>query len=391
MERRTFIKTCAQALFLASLGPALTWERALASEQPQDAILVAVHLQGGNDALNTLPPLGDPLYHRARPQLALSPRSTPTLAPGRGIHPSLSGLHHLYQEGKVAFVEGVGRPDHDRSHFRSIDIWQTAGNPTSADGWLGRLAERHDLTSVSVGDELAHALSAHRHQPLSFTGERMPEYPGGADFHASLARMYGEQAGHGLRGAILESGRRLEEVVTDYREKTNQVKLPRFFGDNPTGRRFEMAARILAAGLPPRVLHLGVGSFDTHEDQANQQARQLAEVDTALSAFWQTMEEHGLGRRVLVFGYSEFGRRVEENATGGTDHGAGGMAFLLGGKVRGGLRGTAPDLASLRDGDLSHSVDYRRLYASILEGHFHHSDANSIVPGQAALPDLFAS
>ncbi|MCA9793828.1 MAG: DUF1501 domain-containing protein [Candidatus Eremiobacteraeota bacterium] len=389
MQRRNFLKTCAQALFLASLGPALTWERALAAPRNEEAVLVAVHLQGGNDALNTLPPLTDSLYRKARPHLALSARSTPTLAPGRGIHPSLSGLHHLYQEGKVAFVEGVGRPDHDRSHFRSIDIWQTAGNPTGSEGWLGMLAERHQLTSVSVGDQLAHALANHHHQALSFTGETMPQYPGGPDFHASLARMYSEPAEAGLRRAILDSGKRLEEVVVDYRDKTARVRLPRYFGDNPTGRRFEMAARILAAGLPPRVLHLGVGSFDTHEDQANQQARQLAELDTALAAFWQTMEEYGLAHRVLVFGYSEFGRRVEENATGGTDHGAGGLAFLLGGKVQGGLRGTPPDLSALRDGDLAHSVDYRRLYASILEGHFNHSDAASIVPGHAALPGLF--
>ncbi len=393
MQRRSFLKACANTLLLAALGPALTWEKALAQTPrgQDDPILVALHLAGGNDALNTLAPVKDKLYRRARPNLALPAHSTPTLEEGWALHPSLQGLHRIYENGQVAFVQGVGRPDHDRSHFRSTDIWQTAGNPEQSEGWLGLLSDRHQLASVSVGDSLARALYSERHGALSFGGETVPSYPGNRSLHEAIRRMYGQdEVAEAARAALLDSGQRLEEVVVDYRQKAQAVQLKHGFGNHLTGKRLALAARILAAQLPPRVVHVSVGSFDTHEAQAGQQARELRQLDEALTAFWGEMKHRGLDKRVVVFGYSEFGRRVEENLSGGTDHGAGGLAFFLGQKIQGGLYGTPPDLANLRDGDLPHSVDYRQLYATVLEGHFDQASAQAIVPGHQPLPGLFA-
>ncbi|MBI3926209.1 MAG: DUF1501 domain-containing protein [Armatimonadetes bacterium] len=392
--RRQFLTTCARALALASLGPALTWEAVLARESPgksEDPVLVAIHLVGGNDALNTLVPIQDSLYRKLRPQLALPVKSTPRLDSSHGLHPALEGLRGLYEEGKVAWVQGVGRPDHDRSHFRSSDLWQTAGDLQRKEGWLGLLADRHRLASVSVGETLSRALFARHQHAFAFNKEGFPEVPGGPVFHGAVQRMYSDsQAAAPVARALKHASIQLEEVVTTYRRKAQQVQLKRSFPGHDTGRKFELAARLLAAELPPRLLHLSVGDFDTHVNQAHRHEQQLRELDQSVTALFRELEHRGLNRRVVLFGYSEFGRRAEENASGGTDHGAGGLAFLLGGTVRGGLHGASPDLSSLRDGDLSHSTDYRELYASILAGHFGTGLKGELVPGFEPIKGLFS-
>lgn len=391
-SRRNFLKYCAQGLALAALGPSLTWEKAMATPAAAgDPILVVLHLTGGNDALNTLVPYRDPLYKKARPNLALPERNLLTLEDGWGLHPSLAQLRQLYDEGRLAFINSVGRPDHDRSHFRSSDLWHTAGAVSEDQGWLGRLADQDTLTSVSIGDTLARALFAKEQRALAFNGEGFPEFPGSDKLHASVRRMYARvEERHQVQRSLKKAAGHLEEVMVDYRRRTQEVKLGHYFADNQAGKRLELAARLLAAGLPPRLLHVSCGQFDTHDEQLGQHQRQLHEVDQALGSFWKVMQDYGLDKRVVVMGYSEFGRRVEENATGGTDHGAGGLAFLLGGSVQGGIFGDKPDLSKLRDGDLPHTVDYRSLYATTLAGHLGKPAAEAVVPDHRPIEGVFA-
>lgn len=378
MNRREFLRNCALGLTAAALGPALTWEPALAAG---DTVLVALHLVGGNDGLNTLIPVLDPLYKKMRPTLALT--NVPSLGAEWGLHPALQQLHEL----PVTWVPGVGRPDHDRSHFRSSDLWQTAGTD-HRDGWLGALARRHELASVSVGDGLARALFGGEAKALAFHGETIPELPGDPALVGALRRLYAGRAHDGPVGeALAHSCGQLLTVVGEYRERCAAVKLGESFPDNPTGKRLELVARLLAAGLPPRLFHVAVGDFDTHENQLQRQKDAFRELDASLGAFWREVQRLGMTDRVLVLGYSEFGRRVQENASGGTDHGAGGLAFLLGGKARAGVHGHW-DLERLRDGDLAHQVDYRSLYAAVLDRHFRPGAAREVLPGVVAAAGL---
>lgn len=373
MNRRDFLRNCALGLTAAALGPALTWEPALAAG---DTVLVALHLVGGNDGLNTLIPVRDPLYQKLRPTLALTGKDVPRLTPEWGLHPALRQLRDL----PVTWVPGVGRPDHDRSHFRSSDLWQTAGTGRR-EGWLGALARRHELASVSVGDGLSRALFGGEARALAFHGEEIPELPGDPAVQGALRRLYAGQADHGPVGeALAHSCRQLLSVVGEYRARCARIQLAERFPDNRTGQRLELVARLLAAGLPPRLFHVAVGDFDTHENQLQRQRDALTELDEALGAFWREVQRLGMGRRVLVLGYTEFGRRVQENASGGTDHGAGGLAFLLGGRATSRIHGELPDLARLRDGDLAHQVDYRSLYATVLERHFRAGAARELWP-----------
>ncbi len=379
MNRREFLRGCAIGMTAAALGPALTWEPALADG---DTVLVALHLVGGNDALNTLIPVRDPLYKRLRPTLALP--SAPRLAGDWGLHPALEQVREL----PVTWVPGVGRPDHDRSHFRSSDLWQTAGTG-QREGWLGALARRHELASVSVGDGLARALFGGEARALAFHGEGIPELPGDPGLQGALRRLYAGKAHDGPVGeALAHSCAVLMSVVGEYRERCAAVKLGESFPDHATGKRLELVARMLAAGLPPRLYHVAVGDFDTHENQRERHRDALSQLDGALAAFWREVQRRGMARRVLVLGYSEFGRRVQENASGGTDHGAGGLAFLLGGRATARVHGRLPDLTALRDGDLAHEVDYRSLYATVLDRHLRPGSAREVLPGEAPVAGL---
>lgn len=365
LSRRSFLKSCAFTLLLTQLDPVS------ALQGPKSPTLVMVQLEGGNDALNTLVPYKDPLYARLRPHLALKPKSLLTLDSNWALHPSLRATAGLHQEGAIGWFPGIGRPDHDRSHFRSSDLWHTAGDVHQEEGWLAQLARETGCEAVNIANNLSRSLFSPHHPSYSFR-EDLPraDADNPALFKELLSLYEGLSHGPQAHRCLKNSARMLEKMTTNYRRRLNQVKLPVRFDGETTGKRFELLARFLAADLPPRIFHLGVGEYDTHDGQLGRHAKQLADLDRALDALWKTVRHLGKEQEVLVVVYSEFGRRIQENLNGGTDHGAGGLAFTLGGALEGGVHGRPYDLHNDRDGDLAHQLDYRRLYATALEKHF---------------------
>ena len=311
--------------------------------------LVMVHLFGGNDGLNTVIPSTDPAYRRARPGLAQS--QVLTLQSGLGLHPALQPLLPLWQRGKMAIVQGVGYPEPNRSHFISADIWQSAGL-NSQDGWLGRLAAAQGWSSVQVDDRsLCRALwqpPASAKVPLCLRTDQPAPPPRPGWMEGALKGLY-------------------QNCPQKYLA-ANFAHLKDCQGQRWQGAPLQASLRAMLDLWPQgRLFHTSLGGFDNHSDQLARHGRALGELASALAEFYAQLQKRGWEKDTLICVYSEFGRRVEENASGGTDHGGAAPCFLLGGGVKGGLYGEHPSLSRLVDGDLAMQTDFRQVYASILE------------------------
>lgn len=345
-------------------------------------VLVMIQLAGGNDGLNTLIPHGDPAYLRARPGIGIPTPQVLRLNEQVGLHPNLTGLRELYDEGKLAIVQGVGYPNPDRSHFRSMDIWQSAQplNENPRDGWLGRALE----WQFDRQPALAEALSLGSDKlPLAFVSTRVnvPSLHRLEEFQ--LADGQGPSANRDrirtkikqlvadpasgeldfLRRATttaLTSAERLKSLSATYRTTVN-------YPSTGLANRLKLVAQMLTADLPARMFVVSLDGFDTHSQQQPGHAALMAELSGAIRAFEQDLVEHKLSDRVMLATYSEFGRRVAENGSLGTDHGAASMLFALTPTGKGGLHGTHPSLTDLTDGDLKYKIDFRSVYAAILD------------------------
>jgi len=346
--------------------------------------LVLVTLYGGNDGLGTVVPAGDPAYQDARPELAYDPDEVLDLGDGLGLNPAMTGLHRQWQAGRLAIVRGVGYPRPDRSHFRSMAIWQTADpGGSSKTGWLGRWLDatgRDPLRAIAIGGvlppALAGATTAGAAVPL--TGLRVPATGATLAGLGALAAPVPGQGEPELQAAartglkdLLGSARALEEVGASDPEDEDS---PEKEGGATTGGQRALAAqlavvrRCIASGLRTRVYAVSLGGFDTHADEKGAQTALLQEVDEAVSGFLEGLDGTAGGDGVVVAVYSEFGRRVRANAADGTDHGTAGPVLLAGAPVRGGFVGDQPSLTDLDDGDLKVTTDFRDVYATLLEG-----------------------
>ncbi len=347
-------------------------------------VLVLIQLAGGNDGLNTLVPFADPAYEKARPGIGIPKGQVLKLNDSVGLHPGLSGMRELYDEGKLAIVQGVGYPNPDRSHFRSMDIWQSAQplNETPRDGWLGRALE----WQFDRQPALAEALSLGTDKlPLAFvstrvnvpTLRRLEEFQlvdGQASAaNRNLTRAAQRQladlpAANGselnfLRRATttaLTSAERLKSLSSSYRTTVS-------YPGTSLANKLKLIAQMLTADLPARIFVVSLDGFDTHSQQLPGHAALMAELSGAIRAFEQDLVEHKLSDRVLLATYSEFGRRVAENGSLGTDHGAASMLFAVTPSGKSGLYGKYPNLTDLTDGDLKFNVDFRSVYATMLD------------------------
>jgi uncharacterized protein (DUF1501 family) len=390
LTRRQLLKASA-ALELLSMTP-LAFARAasLARDAGEDGpILVVVQLTGGNDGLNTVVPWADDRYHRARPVLAVSPQSVLRLDDHSGLHPSLAALMPLWDEGALSIVQGVGYPEPNRSHFRSMEIWHTASTDDSPPhaGWLGRAAGRlgrsGELAAAAVGErQLPLALAGARGQAPTIssideltlddrtaTGTTSPlqaacrSAKGRDGAAAFIAEAY--------RGAF-ETARRLEQI--------GRVRRAGDFPASSLGRSLSLAATLIDARLGARVLYATQGGYDTHAGQDRTHPELLRDLARSLAAFQARIDEQGHGGRVLTLVFSEFGRRIHENASGGTDHGAGNPVLLLGRPTGGGLWGERPDLGGPIEKDVPGTTDFRRVYATALE--WLGVDPGVVIPGE---------
>jgi uncharacterized protein (DUF1501 family) len=355
-------------------------------------ILVVIQLAGGNDGLNTIIPFQDDLYYKARPTIGIPASQVIPLDQGLGLHPSLGPLKALYESGNLAIIQGVGYPNPNRSHFRSTEIWQTASDADQplTKGWIGRYFDNccrgEDPTvGVALGEQLPEAFNSNvttgvaigRPGSLGFDRESDPNE---ARLFAELnglepAAMSGDSIGslagpnnsglsalEYLQRTALDAQMSTDKIKQVLRNSKNEISYPK----SQLGNSLSLIARLIAGGLPTRVYYASQGGYDTHAGQANTHKRLLNDFGAALSTFSDDLKRKGIFDRVVVMTFSEFGRRVSENANGGTDHGTAAPLFVCGGGVKPGLYGKPPVLDKLDAGDLFYGVDFRSVYSTIL-------------------------
>jgi len=338
---------------------------------PGAPVLVLVTLYGGNDGLNTVVPAADPAYQSARPDLAYGVGEVLDLGEGLGLNPGLTGLKQQWDRGTLAIVRGVGYPTPDRSHFRSMDIWQTADpvHPTST-GWIGRWLDANGndpLAAVSLEPVLPPLLAG-----ATTTGAALPlrglALPGGALGTAFAAMGSGAPGESAPQATAARSIADLHRTVDTFGPAVAEDGggAGGRTGDGALAAQLDVVARCIELGAPSRVYSVSLGGFDTHADERDTQQRLLSEVDAAVSGFLTRMTGSDRGRKVVLMAYSEFGRRVAANANQGTDHGTAGPVLIAGSGVRGGFVGEQPSLTDLDDGDLKATTDFRDVYATLL-------------------------
>lgn len=372
MQRRQFLATLGAGLLTVQL-PGLAYAVAPVGYQ---RLLVLVELKGGNDGLNTVIPYASADYTRLRPTLAIARDQVLQLDEQRGLHPALAPLLPLWQGGQLAIVQGVGYPDPNLSHFRSIDIWDTASHSTQtlSSGWLTRLLLQYPAGDAFASDGLI--LGNQTLGPLA-GGARAVVLRDAADFarQARLAQAMPGQAGSSALAHVLKVEADIRRAASDIgkmpaaQQAMGNAQDPGRIPDAPGsfGRAVRTLLETLAGGSKVVVARLTLTGFDTHAGQAGTQQRLLAELAEGLAALQQGLAAQGRWDDTLVMSYAEFGRRPKENGNQGTDHGTVNSHVVLGGRVAGGFYGQAPQLAGVSDGNLPYAVDFRQLYATVCE------------------------
>ena len=350
----------------------------------RNTALVVVQLSGGNDALNTVVPYNNGIYHDSRGAIHLSEENVIDLNGTLGLHPSMGPIKNLWDQGNVAIINGIGYPAPNRSHFRSMDIWHTAESDHIApDGWLGRtireLDPAHDnvITGINFGRGLPRALHC-KGVPVASVGNLatyglMPDIEDQRTRGRALdvfARMYGPAEGRdAMLEAIGETGMGAFLGADILRGAPQQYSSGVEYADNNIAQSMRDIAQVMLADLGTRIFYAQHGSFDTHAGELLNHAKLWDEVSTAISDFFADLKEHGREQDAVVLVFSEFGRRIKDNGSG-TDHGSGGVAFVIGSSVKGGLYGEYPSLEPSEqvEGDMRYNNDFRGTYATLLDG-----------------------
>ncbi len=348
---------------------------------PEDRVLVVVQLSGGNDGLNTVIPFGKDDYYKHRNYLAIKEKDLIQVDTdhGIGLHPALRPIEQMIGDGLANIVQGVGYPNPIRSHFASMDVWHTGDTLSNkGEGWVGRamdtLHNEHDtsLACVSLGKQAPLATHGKQVKPVTFDRPDLFRWTG-RDLHKHVSESY-DQLTHGPvdhdpadpTGFILRTAMDAQ-VASDRVRKAVGQSADTDFPRTGLAQQLKMVAAMVRAELPTRVYYVAMGGFDTHANQLGTHARLLKEFSEAMSAFYAELKATGHQSRVTTVAFSEFGRRVKQNASAGTDHGTAGPMFLFGEHVNPGLIGEHPSLAQLDNGDLIHHTDFRSVYASLLD------------------------
>lgn len=355
-------------------------------------ILLLVELQGGNDGLNTLVPLDQPAYARLRPAIAIPTGTAIPLTPAQGLHPALRLLEPAYARGDVAIVNAVGYDRPNRSHFRSIEIWEQATDSDryATQGWATRALAEHPVFAQRSADADGIVVGNGTIGPLAGPVTRLVTLREPQHFLAQSEALrrttLRADAPDSLRHVVRTQNVAVAAADAVRRKVTGADRFTRRFGRDPFGRALAITADLLADGVESPVWKVMIGSFDTHADQLPRHAGLLGRLAAGLAAFRSAMIDLGRWNDTLIVTYSEFGRRAAENLSRGTDHGAAAPLFLLGGAVEGGVHGEAPDLEALVDGDIPASIDFRRIYAAILTRWWEQPVNFLVGDGRAPLP-----
>jgi uncharacterized protein (DUF1501 family) len=372
-RRNLLIRSAGLGVLALGARPAGMWQRVARAAEPHPGlpILVVIELTGGNDGLNTVVPFQSENYHRSRPTLRIEPSQVLRLDDRVGLHPALKELHKVWESGDLAVVQGVGYPNPNRSHSRSMEIWQTGAiGPAPAAGWLGRAADANQALS------LCHVST--QPLPLAVRGRRVvpQELSSLADYrlvpNASLAAL---GAAGGFDDPVRSQARRQYATAGELSSRLSALSARRAkpASQNAIATAETLDGRLrtihglIEADLPFRVYYTAQNGFDTHASQRFAHEDLLGALSRGVAGFLQDLKASRLDERVVVLVFSEFGRRLKENASHGTDHGAAAPVFLAGKPVKGGLIGPVPDLTKLDEsGDPHHTTDFRDVYATVL-------------------------
>ncbi len=394
MSRRQFLKS--SALFSSiGLAPAFLTRSVSGAALPvegfkDDRVLVVVQLSGGNDGLNTVVPYSNDEYYRNRPTIGLKQDRLLKLNDDLAFNDRLEGLMSLYDDGKLGLIQNVGYPNPDRSHFRSMEIWHTASDSDDflGTGWIGRYFD--NTCSGTARPQAGVAIMNER--PQAFDGEKgfgvvfdrperfgWREGKGGDNIDAFTELNEKKRAGNPTLDFLQHTTSNAIMSSFEVREAAERSG----FKSNKSGRTdpLQTVAGLIKGDLATRIFYVSMGGYDTHAGQLGKQDSLLGGFSKSLANFQETLEREGLADRVMTMVFSEFGRRVGQNASGGTDHGTAAPMFLVGSKVRPGLHGAMPDLTDLDNGDLKYQIDFRSVYATLLEDWFE-TDSSAVLQHQ---------
>jgi len=402
-SRRRFLKSSLAGSAVISLSGAvpnfLLGASGPASSRGKEKILVVVQLSGGNDGLNTVIPFADDEYYKNRFTLAIGKQQVLKIDAHVGLHPGLRGFHKLVESGKMSVVQGVGYPNPNRSHFESMDLWHSAHQMSQHDptGWLGRSVDINlsdsDLPALHFGRGL---------QPLALKTDKKPIPSIRSIENFKLGLMKDRQAKKKL-AALIKAPRETDNELLSYIHQSADVALSTShklenvskdtgkefkYPQTELGRNLSVVAGLIASGLSTRIYYTALDGFDTHSNQGDAHRSLLTDLGDSVAAFMKQIKAQGNDERVALLSFSEFGRRVRENASGGTDHGAAAPLFVCGPSLKKGLVGDHPSLTDLDQGDMKFGIDYRTVYADLLENWLE-IDSESVVGGKFEPLGLF--
>ncbi|ASZ09884.1 DUF1501 domain-containing protein [Chitinophaga pendula] len=375
INRRRFLQVGSLASAAALLPKFLKALEKGALVPPGNKVLVIVQLSGGNDGLNTVIPYRNDIYYRMRPALGIKREQALSLSDDIGIHPALKSFKALYDEGSLSVLNNVGYPNPDRSHFRSMDIWHTASESKDywTTGWIGRYLDAQckgcdkPTQALEIDDTLSLALKGNAAKGLALSDpNRLYNASNGAYFN-DLLKAHPTQDDHQnvdylykTMGETISSASYIQQQFKTYKSKEQ-------YPNSDLGKQMKTIAELIMSDINTKVYYVSHGSFDTHVGQQGQQERLFNQLDEAVNVFVQDLKKNNRFQDVVVMTFSEFGRRVGQNASGGTDHGTANNMFMIsGGLKKQGLINEGPDLVNLVDGDLQYKVDFKSVYATLL-------------------------
>jgi len=340
---------------------------------PGNKVVVVIQFSGGNDGLNTVIPIQNDIYHNARPKLGITKDIALPLTDEVGLNPALIGLKELYDDGSLGILNSVGYPNPDRSHFRSMDIWQTASNSNEylTTGWIGRYLDAQcsgcdkPTQALEIDDILSLALKGENNNGLAFKDPRRLYSSSNEKYFKDInaSHQSGEETADYLYKTMSETLNSADYIFQQSKLHPTAETYP----NSELGKNLKTIASLILSDINTKLYYVSLGSFDTHVNQDGQQKRLFTEFSDAIKAFSSDLKKNNRFDDVLMCTFSEFGRRVSQNASGGTDHGTANNIFLIsGGLKEKGIINPMPDLSDLQDGDLKYKIDFKSVYATVL-------------------------
>jgi len=344
---------------------------------PGNKILIVIQLSGGNDGLNTIIPYRNDIYYKSRQLIGIKREEALSLTDEIGLNPMMKGIKALYDKGYVSIVNGVGYANPNRSHFRSMDIWQSGSTADElvTTGWLGRYIDnacadcnKHNALAIEVDDTLSLAMKGEKKNAIAVQDINQFHNAAANPYFGKLAQSHEEEHEAQLASYLY---RTLSETISaaDYVYQQNKrYTSKQSYPNTPIGKHMKTIGSLIASNAETKVYYVSHGSFDTHVNQKDRQNKLFEQLDEALTALVSELQTNGRFNDVMIMTFSEFGRRVAQNASNGTDHGtANNMFFISGGLKKAGLYNDLPDLNNLDTGDMKYSIDFKEVYSTVLE------------------------